>query len=178
MLRIAILILVSLALPACSTPSAAPTRHDTAEPTAAPADPRVMVIGALGGVVNAGWVADWSGVAGASRGCMRSYAAGRYALEMPLEEGDRFLSMLVAASGTFSADLEVWMNSAAPTGPQPPAVSVLVAPNIPGPTATDIMVDLPDTLVTAGAAHWFEFTADQGGLCVGAVRLTYDHPGR
>jgi hypothetical protein len=177
MRSIIVLALLLIAPAGCSTSSTAAPAHDT-DPMAAPSAPLVKAVGALGGVVNAGWVADWSGPAGVSRGCMRSYAAGRYALEMPLEEGDRMLSMMVSATGNASADLEVWMNSAAPTGPQPPAVSVLVAPNISGPNATDIMIELPDTTVTAGAAHWFEFTADQGGLCVGAVRLTYDHPGR
>jgi hypothetical protein len=168
-------LILSLVLVACSAPAAAPAPDD---PTAAPSEQRVMIIGALGGVVNAGWVADWSGPAGVSRGCMRSYAAGRYALEMPLEEGDRFLSMSISASGTDSADLEVWMASALPSGAQPPPVSVLIVPNMPGPGVLDLPIDLPDTTVAPGAAHWLEFTADQGGLCVGAVRLTYDHPGR
>lgn len=88
------------------------------------------------------------------------------------------LSMMVSATGNASADLEVWMNSAAPTGPQPPPVSVLIVPNMPGPGTIDLPIELPDTIVAPGAAHWFEFTADQGRLCVGAVRLTYDHPGR
>lgn len=174
MIRLLILLTFSLLVACTSAPAAPAPTHDTA-PTAAPQPTRTKVIGALGGVVAAGWAPDFGGIAGTSRGCMRSIGAGRYALELDLEEGDRMLSAVISAAGNFGASLEVWRVSAYPTASAPPATVVLTVPNVPS-EPIDLPVDLVDTVITGGVSYWFEFGASEAGLCVGAVRLTYDRP--
>jgi len=166
---------LSLAASCTSDHAAAPK---DSPPALAAQPPRTKVIGALGGVVNTGWTADWSGFAGTARGCMRSYTEGRFALEMPLEEGDRMLSLVVSAVGNGSADLNIVSLAAAPDGQaELGTVGGINAPNFPGGDPRDIPIELEDTIVSGGVSYWFEFGADQAGLCIGAVRLTYDRPG-
>lgn len=143
----------------------------------APLPPKqVKVVGSLGGVIKLGWAPDFGGFAGTSRGCMQSTGPGRFALEMPLNEGDRMLSLTVALIGNFAADVDINSLSVAPNGALTlGTVGTLTVTNVPN-SWFDYPINLVDTFVSGGVSHWFEFGVDQAGACVGAVRLTYDHP--
>ena len=147
-------------------------------PTAAPqpSTTRTAIVQSIAGVNQANWWPDFSGVGNSSRGCMRSLQAGRFALPMPLVEGDRLLSLTVSAIGDDTANLSIESLSAAPDGSL--TLGTVGSRFIPGvrSTWTDYTIDLADTVVTGGTAHWFEASADRSGICVGAFRLTYDHP--
>ncbi len=180
-----LVVLAAPLAPACASEPAAAAPPDEPVATAPQPPPRTKVIASTAGVINTGWAADWAGFAGTSRGCMRSYSFGRFAVPMPLEEGDRMLSLTFSAIGNYSADLDVYGLSAAPDGTLTlGAIGALGIHDVPGddPLADlhgkpqDYTIDLVDTLVTGGVAWWFEFSADQAGLCVGALRLTYDRP--
>lgn len=149
---------------------------DAARAAPAPQPVRhTAIVSTLAGVINTGWVADWAGFASTSRGCMRSYSFGRFAVPLPLEEGDRMLSLTFSAIGNFSADLDVYSLSAAPAGDLTlGTIGSLGVPNVLGGDPHDFTIDLVDTLVTGGVSWWFEFSADQAGICVGALRLTYE----
>lgn len=137
---------------------------------------RTRVVNALGGIVRGGWIPDFTGVASTSRGCMRSVLAGRFALPLPLEEGDRMLSVAFAANNavTSTFGFSVDALSAAPDGALSlGAIGTLTVPSAP-PAWTEYALDLVDTTVTGGTVYWLEFDAPAGGVCVGAVRLTYE----
>ncbi|HET9063691.1 MAG TPA: hypothetical protein VFO62_10420 [Candidatus Binatia bacterium] len=148
-------------------PAAAPT----------PSTTRTKIVQSIAGVNQANWWPDFSGVGGSSRGCMHSLQAGRFALPMPLEEGDRLLSLTVAMIGDDSVTVAIDPLSARPDGSIVVGViGSIFAPSV-SSTWRDYTVDLVDTTVTAGASYWFEVAANKSGACVGAFRLTYDHPG-
>jgi hypothetical protein len=177
-MRASLLFLALLLAPACTaTPSATAAPPDQAvAPPPAPKPPATEVISAIGGVVHTNWTPDFNGFTGTSDGCMLSYGAGRFAVLPTLVEGDRMLSMTIAMAGNRSADLAIRSVSIAPNGGSVPGplapVSVFNVPDL----WHDVPFDLVDTIVEGGAVHWFELAADQAGLCIGAVRLTYDHP--
>jgi hypothetical protein len=140
------------------------------------APPQTIVISPLNAAVKAGWVADFNGFVGTSRGFMASTGAGRFAVPLPLREGDRMLSLTVAASGNLSADLDITSFSVAPNGDLTlGTVGFINQPNAPS-GFNDYTADLTDTTVAGGVSYWFEVSADQAGMQVGALRLTYDHP--
>lgn len=138
---------------------------------------RTAVISSLHGAIRDGWAIDWSGFAGTATGCMHSSGfGGRFALAVPLVEGDRMLSLTLAMIGNGSADVTVTSAAVAPNGDRfLGTVGSLTQPNAP-PAWVDYTIDLTDTVIAGGNSHWFEFGADQPGLCIGALRLTYDHP--
>jgi hypothetical protein len=179
MRTLALLVVLALALGCDAVPgspaSAAPPTKDAA---AAPVEPDTIVIPSIAGVVSVGWAPNWSGFAGTNTGCMRSSGMGRFAVAPALTEGDRMLSLTAAMIGNLSADVTITSVAVAPNGDRfLGTVGSLSVPNVPG-FWSDFTIDLADTLIAGGNVHWFEFDADQAGACVGAVRLTYDHPGR
>jgi hypothetical protein len=140
------------------------------------AAPQTLIISPLNAAIKNGWIIDFGGYVGTSRGFMASIGAGRFAVPLPLHEGDRMLSLTVAAAGNLSADLDITSFSVAPDGALTlGTVGFINQPNVPI-GFRDYTADLTDTTVTGGVSYWFEVSADQLGLQVGALRLTYDHP--
>lgn len=169
MIRIFLLLLIG-----CTSAPAA-TRHDEA-PAAPPPQPvqRTTVISSLTGVVGSGWAPDFNGYAGTSRGCMRSQSFGRFAVDVGRNEGDRLLSLVVEVEGAGFGDLDITALNRKPDGSL--ALGTLGSLTIQDPAigSLDYPVDLVDTVVADGVSHWIEFGATASGLCVGAVRLTYE----
>jgi hypothetical protein len=179
MRSIIVLVLGSLLIVASGCDASAPAlaAPPTRDAETAPG-PSTAVIPSVDGVVGGGWAPDFGGFAGTSVGCMRSFGSGHFVVTPALEEGDQMLSLVVAIAGNLSADLTLTSAAVAPNGDRfLGTVGSLDVPNV-STGFHDYVIDLTDTIVIDGMLHWFEFTADQGGLCVGAVRLTYDHPGR
>jgi len=161
----------AVAASSCAT-DAAPAEAAAPQPSGQAA--RTKVISAVGAVPNTGWAVDWSGYSGTSHGCVCSYSAGRFAVPLPLEEGDRMLSMTVAATGVLTATLDVYAMNLAAGGAA--TVDVITPLGSIMSAWRDYTIDLVDTTVSGGTSYWFEFAASKAGLCVGAVRLTYDRP--
>lgn len=186
------IILIALAActtaPAASKPPDAPPPCDLVScaggaaleccpPLAPPASTqRTAIVQSIAGINQANWWPDFSGISNSSKGCMRSLQAGRFALPMPLVEGDRLLSLTVAMVGDDSVTVAIDPLSARPDGSLVVGVlGSIFAPSV-SSTWRDYTVDLVDTTVTGGASYWFEVAANKSGACVGAFRLTYDHP--
>jgi hypothetical protein len=179
-----IAVVASVVCSACSPEATAPVGDGGSVATASltppppPPPPKwTKVVGVLGGVISEGWQVDWSGFSKSATGLLCSYGFGRFALEMPLEEGDRMLSLIFSANGNNVADLQVDSLSAAPDWSQTRGDGgTLSVPNAPDKNPNDYEIDLVDTIVKGGISYWFEFESSAAGLCVGAVRLTYDRP--
>lgn len=140
--------------------------------------PRVMVVSPLGAVTAGGWTPDLgdpTNPAIPGRGCMRATGAGRFALPLQLEHGDRMLALAVTIDGDASSDLEI---AAVEFSPDVETVSVLGSLTIlnaaDGWRSYDI--GLIDTVVDGEGWHWVEVATDQPGACVGPFRLTFERP--
>lgn len=137
--------------------------------------PRSLLVQAVSGEVIAGWAPDWQGFSGPPGGCMRSTGAGRFVLLPQIHEGDRLLSMTVTMAGNLSADVAVNAMHLKHASGVLVRIGEMAAPNV-SDAWSDYVVDLVDTAAVGGSSFWIEVDSDQPGACIGAVRLTYDHP--
>lgn len=174
---LSLLAILALASGCTATTTAAPSPPEEMPIAPQPASTqRTAVVQSIAGVNQANWWPDFSGISSSSKGCMRSLQAGRFAMPLPLVEGDRLLSLTVAVLGDGFVDVYIDPFSAKPDGSLTVGVLGSIAVQNAPPTWTDYTVDLVDTTVGPGASHWFEVAASSSGACVGAFRLTYDHP--
>lgn len=147
--------------------------------TCCPIDPvlvskRTKVVSPLGAAIKNGWAPNFLGFGGTSRGCLLALQPGRFALPLPLEEGDRLLGLKVAILGDGFTDLGIDILSVAPDGSltlgSTGTATILDAPSV----WTDYAIDVVPTIVSGGVSYWIEVGTSLSGACVGAFRLTYD----
>lgn len=132
---------------------------------------RTLVIPALGWAPAVNWTPG--------PGCMRSQGSGRFVIPVVALEGDRLTSLGASILGNGMVDVNVAALyagiSAEGTGLGAPLGEIAVVDAI--SRWTEYTADLADVPAAATGARWIEIAADQVGACIGAVRLTYDHPG-
>lgn len=136
---------------------------------------RTLVIPALGWAPAVNWTPD--------TGCMRSQGSGRLVIPVVAQEGERLIAMGASIIGNGAADVSVaafYAGLMLDDTSSMPSLATIAAGTIAVDDAPSRWLDyttpIDETPMSASVARWIVIAANQAGACVGAVRLTFDHP--
>lgn len=123
---------------------------------------------------------NWSvtgSVTFADVGYISATAAGRCAIPINLDEGERIKSVVFARYGDGVADFSaIEVFKLASNGTVTDITAAPTSENNPPASWADTTVDVTDTTLAAGETLYIRFAANAANLRIGSVRVTYDRP--